>query len=577
MATATPISAPAAPASGGQPAAAALLDQLVGRLGALPELADPADLRDPSCALSDQLHAALTAVGVPERSGSPVWADRHVDLGRRLYQAGRLDLSVLVLRRAARVQPENRRILAEILRILRTHDDLPLYRRWLRRALVLDPHLGVLYGRAQGAADSARDSIDAVRQACRKIASSGSGAALTSDGLQFPLVALYHDVRDRGADPERLKPMRRACGALSMRSSSRRFLEEAVPAMERDSGSWEQMRRIADLGFLIGRPEISQRALQLHRRAVGDPDAAFWPMVKRLQQHGLALEEGFYPFSVILETVNACNARCVMCPVSSTWRVRKRMSDVLFDRLVAELAAWPHRPMVQLHGVGEPLLFKPLPDRIRALRAAGLPVSFTSNGGLMSEDRAEAILDADPNLVQFSLESTRAEPFEQIRLGLRFETVVANIERFIAIRDRRRSPTRVSLMMVRAPETWNEVGRFIEQWQQRLQRREIIHLAPRHNFTHDYSDRDASDAACTSPFQQINVTSDGLVTACCLDSEQKTVFGDLAEQSMHAIYNGEGFTRMRQLHRSGRRAEVAACAGCNAPEAWAAELPVFRP
>ena len=68
-----------------------------------------------------------------------------------------------------------------------------------------------------------------------------------------------------------------------------------------------------------------------------------------------------FPETVRVETTNACNARCVICPHQSMERAVQRMDDPLYERIVDECAEGGCREM-HLHNFGEPLLDRHLED-----------------------------------------------------------------------------------------------------------------------------------------------------------------------------------------------------------------------
>ena len=79
---------------------------------------------------------------------------------------------------------------------------------------------------------------------------------------------------------------------------------------------------------------------------------------------GVALDalKGGFPAVVRLETTNACNARCVICPHRTMHRPIAWMDETLFARLIDECAASGCRE-VHLHNFGEPLLDKRPPAK----------------------------------------------------------------------------------------------------------------------------------------------------------------------------------------------------------------------
>ena len=79
-----------------------------------------------------------------------------------------------------------------------------------------------------------------------------------------------------------------------------------------------------------------------------------------------------FPKTVRIETTNHCQADCVFCPRSTIGRSKGNMKQDLFERVVEQCVEGGVR-LVHLHGYGEPLIDKHLPDRIRYCKEKGIP------------------------------------------------------------------------------------------------------------------------------------------------------------------------------------------------------------
>ena len=53
---------------------------------------------------------------------------------------------------------------------------------------------------------------------------------------------------------------------------------------------------------------------------------------------------------------------------------------------------------------------------------------------------------------------------------------------------------------------------------------------------------------CALIFYNLTVKYDGIVSACPVDWEQKTNFGDLKEQTLYEIWNGKKLNDFRRMH-----------------------------
>jgi len=62
---------------------------------------------------------------------------------------------------------------------------------------------------------------------------------------------------------------------------------------------------------------------------------------------------------------------------------------------------------------------------------------------------------------------------------------------------------------------------------------------------------------------RLDILSSGKVTLCCMDQEGEFPLGDVTQQSVLEVFQGEASRRYQEMHRAGRRAEIAPCGTCN--------------
>ena len=122
-----------------------------------------------------------------------------------------------------------------------------------------------------------------------------------------------------------------------------------------------------------------------------------------------------FPAVVRLETTNACNACCLICPHRQMQRPITTMDKGLYARLIDECVAAGCRK-IHLHNFGEPLLDQQLEDRIAYAKQKGIRlVRIFCNGSLLSPDRARRLIEAGLDEVKVSLDGATREEFERIR------------------------------------------------------------------------------------------------------------------------------------------------------------------
>ncbi len=162
------------------------------------------------------------------------------------------------------------------------------------------------------------------------------------------------------------------------------------------------------------------------------------------------------PLEVILDTTERCNLKCKMCYFSAVDRLQfppydRHLSHTgmmpleTFGRVAADL--FPRAHKVALGCAAEPLVHPKFIDIVREAAGYGVPdLWFPTNLLPLTPPKAEAICEAGVRTVAVSMDGTRAETYEAIRVG-------ATYARFRRVLDllndvRRGAATRLRLIFV---------------------------------------------------------------------------------------------------------------------------------
>src|SRR5262249_24060587 len=85
----------------------------------------------------------------------------------------------------------------------------------------------------------------------------------------------------------------------------------------------------------------------------------------------------------------------------------------------------------------EPLLDKQLPQRIKQCKESGIArVKIFTNGGLLRGETAERLIESGVDEIKVSIDGADAVEFNQLRVGLDYGKLLANMKAFRALRDR---------------------------------------------------------------------------------------------------------------------------------------------
>ena len=146
-------------------------------------------------------------------------------------------------------------------------------------------------------------------------------------------------------------------------------------------------------------------------------------------------DEAPLPEIVQIESTNICNAKCVFCPRDEMARKQGVMDMELFKKVVDECVELGIEH-VRMHNYGEPFVDRQLVEKVRYAKQKGVPqVGMISNGSLITEAAARGMIEAGLDAINISVDASGKEVFERTRVGLKYDKVIANVERLLALRD----------------------------------------------------------------------------------------------------------------------------------------------
>ena len=272
-------------------------------------------------------------------------------------------------------------------------------------------------------------------------------------------------------------------------------------------------------------------------------------------------DEAPLPEIVQIESTNICNAKCVFCPRDEMHRAEGIMSFDLFRKVVDECAELGITH-VRMHNYGEAFLDRYLTEKVRYAKEKGIKeVGMISNGSLITEKVARAIIEAGLDAINISVDAGGKEVFEQTRIGLNYDKVIANIERLVRIRaELGRTRPKLILSFVRQNNSADEQA-FIEHWKSIADK---IHVTDLHNWAGTLNTQSDVNYPCYRPWLTFTVLWDGRVSLCCADFDGKTVLGDLNRQTIEEVWNSDAFRAVRRQHLESGGPDV--CRACDLPK-----------
>jgi len=134
------------------------------------------------------------------------------------------------------------------------------------------------------------------------------------------------------------------------------------------------------------------------------------------------------PKHVYLETTSRCNLRCRGCVLHrGSWEPQR---DLSLEELIMICDQLPKIERVALHGIGEPILNKELPNMIQHLKDRKAFVFFNSNGILLDEICQNQLIDTGLDELRISLDASSSTGYKSVRNSDKFDLIVDNLRTF---------------------------------------------------------------------------------------------------------------------------------------------------
>ena len=265
-------------------------------------------------------------------------------------------------------------------------------------------------------------------------------------------------------------------------------------------------------------------------------------------------------FTIDIELTNRCNARCVFCPrdaMPEQGFMRHGVFEQSLARALEIQALARHLPhpldgIVVFCGTGEPLLHGKIAEYVRCVRDAGFACEVSTNGSLLSRERALELLEAGLRWININISDLGAD-YDRV-YSLPFERTRENVEQFIALA-RGRCEVCIIVMDHRRDEAhlrsveayWRARGANYVLPYGLTNRGGSLRLAAAAVPIPDPDDRSGEpepQLICPAPFVNLFIGWDGRYYLCSHDWQKEVPFGSVFETSFAEI-TGAKLARVR--------------------------------
>lgn len=285
-----------------------------------------------------------------------------------------------------------------------------------------------------------------------------------------------------------------------------------------------------------------------------------------------------------IETTNACNMQCKMCP-RTTMMTRKveTLDKDTFIKVIDQLRPWTEKEwtgwenfikdnykidkseqsennfflyiipkVIQLHGYGDPLLDKNMSEYVRLLKSRGFYSYFSCNPANIDINATVNMFENGLDYIKYSIESVDDKRHKEIRgEASNFSESYKKICELLNIKAAGKYKTKIIITMLDLNNMWQkeefeklreafknlDVYLYLKSEDQQWYRKEY-HRTKSIHWTE----------ICKHPWMSMTIKSNAEATMCMEDYNNEIILGNVRENSLYDIWNGKQYDQFRKNH-----------------------------
>jgi radical SAM protein with 4Fe4S-binding SPASM domain len=218
--------------------------------------------------------------------------------------------------------------------------------------------------------------------------------------------------------------------------------------------------------------------------------------------------------------------------------------------------------------MNEPFLDKTLIEKSRHIHRM-VPkgkVVVTTNAGVLTRDLVDEILRENPfHAIYISMQGIEKEAYEATMRGrMNFEKTKENVEYLVDQRNKLQPGFKVVVTMVQTNLV--DVAKAVAYWQSRGVESKYTPLENRGGNIEAFDGLNPCTKRvykdCTRLMKHAYILFNGDMVLCCTDYYKTMVLGNVAETSLHEVWNSERAVGIRRNFLRGDLSENPLCANC---------------
>lgn len=288
------------------------------------------------------------------------------------------------------------------------------------------------------------------------------------------------------------------------------------------------------------------------------------------------------PMNITIEPTNMCNLKCPICETGAGIldREKGRMTLDQFKMIIDKIAS--HVNTLMFYFMGEPFFNKYAYDMIRYAKKRGIPfVDTCTNGDLVNPDE---LISCGIDRVSFQIGGMSQETHQVYRVNSVLESIIDNLRECLRLRRERNAPLIIETGFILMKHNEHEAKKYIEFMSELgVDRASVIDPCVRtidqgyaflpsdkNHWCYNYAEfkngrltpKTLPENMCPWIYYSTVILVNGDVVPCCRDATGKFVMGNILQQNLEDIWNGEKFKKFRKMLLKNQTA-ISICNFCS--------------
>lgn len=285
-----------------------------------------------------------------------------------------------------------------------------------------------------------------------------------------------------------------------------------------------------------------------------------------------------FPIDIEIETISACNARCIMCPNSvvggKAGPQQQVLSTEMYKAVINEISGYTVRCLA-LFSQNEPLMDKRIVDLITygKEKCPLAKVIINTNAFLLNQELSDRILKSGLDHITFSVHGWTEETMKKVS-GLDFKTVLSNVTYFIEKRISTKNKIEVGLNCLKTihftKKDYDVAFNFSRKYGLPFalltptNRADNVDSGFYPHFQRRSKKRIRKCLMDDRPLNSTTILGNGDVVACCMDWKREEAFGNIYQDPLYKIWHSDKYNEFRnKIYRKAASQDNFLCKRCS--------------